>query len=80
MYVAVAFIIISIITLIPNADAVPFEIMVLIQNCAIVALLSFMARLVFYEHLQYFLVLFKRRRYAFYDFHAAREIPLAMII
>ena len=52
----------------------------IVQDIFIIILLSWFARFCFFYHKKYFDALFHSRKYAFYDFHAWREIPLALII
>ena len=58
---------------------VPIVTIIVLYNLALVAVISFFLRWIFYAHVDFFEVLYKRRKYEFTSFHAKREIPLAVI-
>ena len=58
---------------------IPIVVMMVVYNLALVAVISFFLRWIFYAHVDFFQVLYKRRKYEFKSFHAKREIPLAAI-
>ena len=77
MTVAGLFVTIAVISLLHIASTIR---MVVLQNLVTTAVISSFVRWIFFYHLEFFQVLYRRRKYEFKSFHAKREIPLSIII
>ena len=77
MIVAGLFVTIAVISLLHVTSTIR---MVVLQNLVTTAVISSFVRWILFYHLEFFQVLYRRRKYEFKSFHAKREIPLSIII